>query len=337
MMHVGRYFTGAFLTAMTTSTLIAGDFGADIVVEKGSTATVTLEVEISTSFGTDTDDSTASNTVVGTGTVVVDSDTSPTTLSIPSLDFDLGSADFSYSFFCLPIIGCQGLDVSVSNFMIGLQKGGTSGSVNASSGIADFPAAPFVSSFDYEVTGLADIVGSNVVPEVYSFRTGVAADGTNFSLDRLALDQIVFEWPFQLALGRNEAAARREPCFIQEHIVRPAKSSDPHAVRVQARNDVIGKGDVPVRIKCDLMPPGETQMSGLPDIRDRCVRRVWIEGFGREAGQAQHDRFRGCMPLPGQRQRALQFNLHPVNLRNLTCRLQCIDHPRRNSDRPDCV
>ena len=195
MMHVGRYFTGAFLTAMTTSTLIAGDFGADIVVEKGSTATVTLEVEISTSFGTDTDDSTASNTVVGTGTVVVDSDTSPTTLSIPSLDFDLGSADFSYSFFCLPIIGCQGLDVSVSNFMIGLQKGGTSGSVNASSGIADFPAAPFVSSFDYEVTGLADIVGSNVVPEVYSFRTGVAADGTNVSLDRLALDPIVFEIP----------------------------------------------------------------------------------------------------------------------------------------------
>ncbi len=197
MMHVGRYFTGALFTAMTTSTLIAGDFGAEVVVEKGSTATVTLVVDINTSFGTDTDDSTTTKPVIGTGTVVIDSDTAPTTLSIPNLDFDLGSADFSYSFFCLPIIGCQGLDVSVSNFTIGLQKGGTSGPVDASSGVAAFPAAPFVSSFDYQVSGLADIIGSNVVPEIYSFRSGVSAagNGGDVTLSQLALDPIVFEIP----------------------------------------------------------------------------------------------------------------------------------------------
>ena len=193
MMHVGRYFTGAFLTAMTTSTLIEGDFGADVVVAKGSTATVTLEVEISTSFGTDTDDSTASNTVVGTGTVVVDSDTSPTTLSIPSLDFDLGSADFSYSFFCLPIIGCQNLNVSVSNFMIGLDAGGVSGPVKG--GIASYPNAPFVSSFDYQVSGLADIVGSNVVPEIYPFSTAVGMTGPDLLISNIALEPITFEIP----------------------------------------------------------------------------------------------------------------------------------------------
>lgn len=193
-MHVGNCFSGALAAAVLATPLMAEDFGASVEVSSGSSATVTLEVEISTSFGTDTDDSTATNTVVGTGTVVVDSNTSPTTLAIPSLDFDLGSANFNYSFFCLPIIGCQGLNVSVSNFMIGLQKGGTSGAVDAA-GIADFPAAPFVSSFDYQVSGLADIVGSNVVPEVYSFRTGVSADGTNVALNQLALDPIVFEIP----------------------------------------------------------------------------------------------------------------------------------------------
>ena len=194
MMHVGKYLAGALLVAGATGTLYGGDFGASVTVDSESTATVQLVVEISTSFGIDTDDSTATRSVAGTGTLVTDSDTAPTVLEISQLDFDLGSAEFNYDFFCLPIIGCQGLEVTVSNFFIGLQKGGT-GPESAPDGDAEFLGAPFVSSFDYQVSGLADIQGSNVVPENYTFRSNIAADGTTATLDELELDPIVFEIP----------------------------------------------------------------------------------------------------------------------------------------------
>ena len=170
------------------------DATADLVVDPGSVATVELVVEITTTFGTDTDAQSVTQAFTGSGSAVVDSDVPPfLSLAIPALDFDLGSASFSFQFFCLPIIGCQNLDVSVDNFMIGLDAGGVSGPVKG--GVANYPNAPFVSSFDYTVSGLADIVGSNVVPEVYPFSTEVTTSGSNLVLQDIVLQPIVFEIP----------------------------------------------------------------------------------------------------------------------------------------------
>ena len=170
------------------------DATADLLVDPGSVATVELVVEITTSFGTDTDAQSVTQAFTGSGSAVVDSDVPPfLSLAIPSLDFDLGSASFAFEFFCLPIIGCQNLNVSVENFMIGLDEGGVSGPVKG--GTANYPNAPFVSSFDYNVSGLADIVGSNVVPEVYPFSTGVTTSGSNLVLQDIVLQPIVFEIP----------------------------------------------------------------------------------------------------------------------------------------------
>lgn len=185
----------ALAAFMVTASPAFADATADINVDAGSVATVELVVEITTAFGTDIDDDVVSKTFTGSGLAVVDSDVPPfLSLALPTLSFDLGSADFSLEFFCLPIIGCQPLNVTVANFMIGLDAGGVSGPVKG--GTASFPNAPFVSSFDYEVSGLADIVGSNVVPEIYPFSVDVAlAAGDNLVVSNIDLEPIVFEIP----------------------------------------------------------------------------------------------------------------------------------------------
>ena len=170
------------------------DATADITVDDGSIVSIELVVEITTALGTDTDADSASKTFTGQGVAVVDSDVPPfLSLDLPSLSFDLGSATFNYEFFCLPIIGCQTLDVTVSNFMIGLDVGGVSGSVE--DGTASYPNAPFVSSFDYQVSGIADIDGSNVVPEIYPFSTDVGMSGPDLLITDITLEPIVFEIP----------------------------------------------------------------------------------------------------------------------------------------------
>jgi hypothetical protein len=193
-------------TAVATAALGAtasAESTADLVVDAGSTVSVELVVAIDTSFGLDTDSDTVTKTIDGVGMAVVGADAPPfLSLALPSLSFDLGSAEFSYQFFCLPIIGCQNMNVSVSNFMIGLDAGGVSGPVKG--GNAAYPTAPFVSSFDYNVTGLATINGSSVVPDVYSFGTSVGASGDNLVLSSMYLDSITFEIdPAELPVGVN--------------------------------------------------------------------------------------------------------------------------------------
>ena len=170
------------------------DATADITVDKGSIVSIELVVEITTALGTDIDADSASKTFTGQGVAIVDSDIPPfMSLDLPSLSFDLGSAEFNYEFFCLPVIGCQSLDVTVSNFMIGLDVGGVSGPVV--DGTASYPNAPFVSTFDYSVRGLADIDGSNVVPEIYPFSTDVGMSGADLLITDITLEPIVFEIP----------------------------------------------------------------------------------------------------------------------------------------------
>ncbi len=198
-----QYLVATVLSTAAFAATATAESTADLVVDPGSTVTVELVVSIDTSFGTDTDADSATKTLEGVGVAVVGADAPPfLSLAMPSLSFDLGAADFSYEFFCLPIIGCQSLDVSVSNFLIGLDAGGVSGPVKG--GNASYPKAPFVSSFDYQVSGLADISGSNVVPDVYSFGTGVSASGDDLVLSNIFLDPITFEIPPEdLPVGVN--------------------------------------------------------------------------------------------------------------------------------------
>ncbi len=232
-----QYLAATVLATAVFGVTASAESTADLVLVPGSTVSVELAVEINTSFGTDTDADSATKTFDGVGSAVVGADAPPfLSLGLPSLSFDLGSADFSYEFFCLPIIGCQGMDVSVSNFLIGLDAGGVSGPVKA--GNAAYPAAPFVSSFDYNVTGLANITGSNVVPDVYSFGTGVSTSAGNLVLSNMYLDPITFEIPSEdLPAGVNSVVITATVDLSGATLSGPLVSSGP-------ASDLNGDGQV---------------------------------------------------------------------------------------------
>ena len=125
-------------------------------------------------------------------------------MELPELEFNLGTGGVSYELFCLPIFGCQALDITVSDFIIRLDEGGASAPLKGNT--AFFPDAPFVSSFNYSVTGdLVNIEGSNVVPDFYSFGTDVLPlKGKDLLMDNLLLQTFSFELdPAELPVGVN--------------------------------------------------------------------------------------------------------------------------------------
>ena len=198
-----------FQIASLSAILIVSSAGAqstaDFTVDKGSTAVLTLTVTVDTTIGKSSDSDSTTQTVTGFATGNFDSSIPPfLAMELPTLNFDLGSGSVNYSLFCLPIFGCQELNVAVSNFVIQLDAGGASTTFDGPS--AFFADAPFVSSFNYDVTGdLIEISGSNVVPDFYSFGTDVftGKDDAIF-MQNLFLQSFTFGFdPKDLPVGVN--------------------------------------------------------------------------------------------------------------------------------------
>lgn len=186
-----------FQIASLSAILIVSSAGAqstaDFTVDKGSTAVLTLTITVETSIGTSEDTDSTTQSVSGFATGNFDSSIPPfLAMELPSLVFDLGSGSVNYELFCIPFFGCQELNVTVSNFVIQLGPGGASTTFDGP--LAFFPDAPFVSSFDYDVTGdLVEISGSNVVPDFYSFGADVfTGKGDSVSMDNLFLQSFTF-------------------------------------------------------------------------------------------------------------------------------------------------
>ena len=186
-----------FQIASLSAILIVSSAGAqstaDFTVDKGSTAVLTLTITVETSIGTSEDTDSTTQSVSGFATGNFDSSIPPfLAMELPSLVFDLGSGSVNYELFCIPFFGCQELNVTVSNFVIQLGPGGASTTFDGP--LAFFPDAPFVSSFDYDVSGdLVEISGSNVVPDFYSFGADVfTGKGDSVSMDNLFLQSFTF-------------------------------------------------------------------------------------------------------------------------------------------------
>jgi hypothetical protein len=186
-------FQFASLSAILIVSSAGAQSTADFTVDKGSTAVLTLTVTVETSIGTSEDTDSTTQSVSGFATGNFDSSIPPfLAMELPTLSFDLGSGSVNFELFCIPFFGCQELNVTVSNFVIQLGPDGASTTFDGP--LAFFPDAPFVSSFDYDVSGdLVEISGSNVVPDFYSFGAEVfTGKGDSVSMDNLFLQSFTF-------------------------------------------------------------------------------------------------------------------------------------------------
>ena len=148
---------------------------------------------------------------------------------------------------------------------------------------------------------------------------------------------IVPDRTFQLALGRDEAAAGGVPCAVCENVPGAAKRAQTHPVRVQLGQHFVGKADVAYRIKRYAATAGQRQHPARFQCSDPVVRILRIERFGIKPQEAQHHGLRRRMPCPRQRQRALQLDINPLNSAEGAQLLKFLQEPPRNPDRADRV
>jgi hypothetical protein len=198
----------ASLSSIASIALVSSAFAqstADFTVDKGSTAVVTLTITVDTTIGESSDTDSTIQNVSGFATGNFDTSIPPfLVMELPTLYFDLGTGSVDYSLFCLPIFGCQELSIEVSDFVIQIDAPGPSAPFNGPS--VFFPDAPFVSSFNYDVTGdLVEISGSNVVPDFYSFGADIfVGKGDSIFMQNLYLQSFSFGLdPKDLPVGVN--------------------------------------------------------------------------------------------------------------------------------------
>ncbi|MEY3025917.1 MAG: hypothetical protein ACO31E_05255 [Phycisphaerales bacterium] len=157
----------------------------------GATATITLGIEITTALGTSSDTDTQVVGVIGSADAQLFASTPPwsdTTLS--NLLFDLSDVNFHFDLYCLPVLGCQPLDVQLSAVSIA----GTapiSSPIDAA-GAVSFVNAPLVVLANYSTTGVATSSGTIVNDTNSTFAGRVnALKGNGVSLDQLSLAPVI--------------------------------------------------------------------------------------------------------------------------------------------------
>ncbi|MAD19128.1 MAG: hypothetical protein CMJ52_02765 [Planctomycetaceae bacterium] len=216
------------LPSLLLGSAAVGQSSAEFIVVEGSTADLTLTLTIETSIGTSSDVDSTTQQVTGFVRANFDPSIPPfLAMEVPELVFDLGEGTVSYDLFCLPIFGCQTLDITVSDFIIQLDAGGVAGVFDGDT--VFFPDSPFVSSFNYSVSGdLVNIEGSNVVPDFYSFGTDVLPlKGDEVLMDNLILQPFSFGLdPKDLPIGVNNVTILAEVNLSNTSLIGTLETSE---------------------------------------------------------------------------------------------------------------
>ncbi|MDI9403596.1 MAG: hypothetical protein QM516_06965 [Limnohabitans sp.] len=136
-----------------------------------STAVVTMTVSITTSLGTSTDSDVKTVAVLANGQARVPQDSPPwNAITLDAMHIQPGNATFQFQFFCFPFIGCQNLNIALSNLVLDLTAP-VSSPIGAT-GQASFLGAPFQLTGNYATTGIATTSGvlSNVGAQDFGCR-----------------------------------------------------------------------------------------------------------------------------------------------------------------------
>ncbi|MFM7261037.1 MAG: hypothetical protein ACKO3W_10580, partial [bacterium] len=164
-----------WMTAFCT-TPVHAESTASLVSPSGTTAVVTMTVTVTTSLGTSSDSDTKTIGIFASSAARVPEQSPPwSAITLDSLLIDPADATFHFDLYCFPFVGCQPLDVSLTNLF--LQSTGPLSSVLSPTGQANFPAASMILTGNYATTGIATSSGtiSSVVTPNFSQRVSALA------------------------------------------------------------------------------------------------------------------------------------------------------------------
>jgi len=163
---------------------------ASLASPAGTTVTVTMTVSVTTSIGTSTDsDTKVISTVALSDARVLEQAPPWNSITLDTLRIDPADASFHFDLFCFPILGCQSLDIALTNLF--LETTAPITSAISATGQAGFASAPFFLTGSYSTTGVATTSGVLANPVNPNFGCRVSAlAGNIMKFDQCTLSPV---------------------------------------------------------------------------------------------------------------------------------------------------
>ncbi len=187
-----QWFLAACLLVFLLTARVWADSGADIATLPDSAATVSATISVTTALGSDSDNDSDTVTAGGAGYVIVEP-TNPDWTHARILDIYIafGTVQLDFDLFCLPIIGCQDLDVTIEN--LALTSTEPFETDVASDGSVVFVGVSFHATGQAQVMGLNGIVDESFLIDntnTGDFSGRITGDAGALTFDELATDPV---------------------------------------------------------------------------------------------------------------------------------------------------
>jgi hypothetical protein len=171
---------------------------------KSSSITITMTLTVSTALGTsaDSDTKVVESVAIADGRFFV-ANPPWTSTQFDGFLIDPADMDFHFDLFCFPFLGCQAIDIALTDFV--LLADGPMSSPMSTQGVFSFPEAPFTVFGNYAVSGLAASSGilANTVATTLGGRVQ-ALDGNLVRVDQMTLAPVTVPIdPASLPAGVN--------------------------------------------------------------------------------------------------------------------------------------
>jgi len=193
--NIFRHAGAAAGATLMCAAAARGAVEASMTAAAGSTASIHITISITTAFGTSTDDDTKVVPVTGPAQAAfMPNAPAFTQAQLNAMTLAMGNTTFNFQFFCIPIFGCQNLNVSITGLTFDLVQ--PTCSTLRGTGNATFAGAMFHATGSYNATGLATASGliDNTAPATFAAHVSNPTPGT-VKFDQLSLAAQTFIVP----------------------------------------------------------------------------------------------------------------------------------------------
>ncbi|MDA1007475.1 MAG: hypothetical protein O2800_00530 [Planctomycetota bacterium] len=188
----------ALATYSSTLFLAAGALAqatSNVTVPAGQTCSVATTITIThNTFGTDSDSQTKAHALTGGGHLAFVQSAPPfTSLTANPFEIHLGPNNYTFSFFCFPFIGCQTLNVSITQ-ITAIPAAPISSTISGT-GAFSAPNTLWNLTADYSTSGIDTGTYMLIDTATASFSGQLTTTGQTLKLDQLSMGTVHFDVP----------------------------------------------------------------------------------------------------------------------------------------------
>jgi hypothetical protein len=214
--------SASILSALVACSPVLADSEASLATPPGTTITATMSLTITTSLGTSSDSDTRVIATTGSAyALLAPTDPAWTGITLDQVFFALANTTFHFDLYCFPFIGCQPLDIALSNMT--LASVAPMSSPVSATGQAAFTGAQFRLVGNYVATGVASSSGALDSVSSSNFACRVSAlPKSQAKLDQLSMSPVTTVVdPASLPAGVTALTITFTPVFGTASMVGP--------------------------------------------------------------------------------------------------------------------